>query len=295
MNYSFHYSPVLKRITFSLLLLLGAASQAKPANAQALLPYTLPIDETRLQADGESLKRDAIQLAQFRQFDEALARAQLAAQLLPGDAGLLSLLGGLYMQVDDPQPEQAIVTLERAKALEPENPLVMFALGSAYFMQENYAESIRSIESGLNLEPDNPSALFDLGNAYYKLQQYDKAISQYEAAIENDDKFWPAVNNIGLVLYEAGDVQGAIAKWEEAITLAGEEQTEPQLAIAVAQYTQGNQNTTETEAVIAGLERDPRYAEIEFLEDNLWGEKLLTDTQQFFRLPALRDLLLQLQ
>ena len=121
---------MLKRITRSLLLLLGAWSGAQSANAQALLPYTLPLDEAQLQADGESLARDAAQLAQFQQFDEALARAQLAAQLLPGDADILSLLGSLYLQASEPQPEQAVVTLERAKALQPENPLVMFALGN---------------------------------------------------------------------------------------------------------------------------------------------------------------------
>ncbi|MGI8934297.1 MAG: tetratricopeptide repeat protein, partial [Phormidesmis sp.] len=98
---------MLKRITFSLLLLLGAWSQAKPAVAQALLPYTLPLDQERLQADGESLARDAAQLAQFQQYDEALARAQLAAQLLPGNADVLALLGSLYLQVSNPQPAEA--------------------------------------------------------------------------------------------------------------------------------------------------------------------------------------------
>lgn len=289
---------MLKRITLSLFLLAATVAQtvaqAKPASAQALLPYTLPLDEARLQADGESLKRDAVQLAQFRQFDEALARAQLAAQLLPDDPSILSLLGGLYLQSSDPQPDRAVTTLERAKVLDPENPLVMFALGNAYFMQGTYPQAVQSIEAGLKLEPDNPSALFDLGNAYYKLEDYDKAISQYESAVSNDANFWPAVNNIGLVLYEAGDVPGAIAKWEEAITLAGEDVTEPQLAIAVAQHAQGNQNLAATEAAIAGLERDPSYAEIDFLIDNLWGTQLITDTQQFFSTPQLRDLLLQL-
>ncbi|MEL6853931.1 MAG: tetratricopeptide repeat protein [Cyanobacteria bacterium J06607_13] len=285
---------MLKQLTLSMLLLAGAWMQAKPATAQALLPYTLPLDEERLQADGESLARDAAQLAQFQQFDEALARAQLAAQLLPGNADILALLGSLYLQASEPQPAQAIVTLERAKALQPENPLVMFALGNAYFSQTEYAQAVASIESGLQLEPDNPNALFDLGNAYYKLNQYDKAIAQYEKAVDTDSAFWPAVNNIGLVLYEAGDVEGAITKWQEALTLADNQETEPQLAIAVARHTQSGQDTDNTNTAIAGLERDPRYAEINFLEENLWGEQLIADTQQFFATPALRELRMQL-
>lgn len=285
---------MLKRITFSLLLLLGAWSQAKPAAAQALLPYTLPLDQERLQADGESLARDAAQLAQFQQYDEALARAQLAAQLLPGNADVLALLGSLYLQASEPQPAQAIAILERAKALQPDNSLVMFALGSAYFSQAQYTEAAQSIESGLKLEPDNANAMFDLGNAYYKLTRYDQAIAQYEKAVANDASFWPAVNNIGLVKYEAGDIEGAIAQWQTALDIAADEETEPLLAIAVANYSQGAQNADSSSTAVAALERDPRYADIDFLKENLWGEQLITATEQFFSTPTLQELLTQL-
>lgn len=262
--------------------------------SQALLPYTLPLDEEQLQADGESLLRDAAQLAQFQQFDEALARAQLAAQLLPGNAEILSLLGSLYLQASEPQPEKAIATLERAENLQPDNALVKFALGNAYFSQEGYAQAAQSIEAGLKIEPDNPSALFDLGNAYYKLAQFDKAIDKYEEAVENEASFWPAVNNIGLVLFEAGNVDGAIEKWREALEVAGTEETEPQLAIAVAQYSKGNQNPGDTSTAVAALERDPRYAEIAFLRENLWGDGLISATELFFSTPDLQELLAQL-
>lgn len=289
--------PVLKRITFLLLLLLGSWSQAKPVLAQALLPYTLPLDQARLQADGESLARDAAQLAQFQQFDEALARAQLAAQLLPSDPDVLALLGSLYLQASEPQPEQAIAALGRAKELQPENALVMFALGNAYFSQDNFSQAARSIEAGLAIEPDNANALFDLGNAYYKLKRYDRAVDQYEKAVGNDAKFWPAVNNIGLVMYEAGDIDGAIAQWQKALEIAEAEETEPQLAIAVAQYSQSVQATAQdvsSDRAIAALERDPRYADIDFLKDNLWGEQLIADTERFFSTPPLQELLVQL-
>lgn len=285
---------MLKRITFSLLLLLGAWSQAQPANAQALLPYTLPLDPARLQEDGESLARDAAQLAQFQQYDEALARAQLAAQLLPSDPDILALLGSLYLQASDPQPSKAIEALGRAKTLQPDNALVMFTLGNAYFSQEQFLQAAQSIESGLALEPTNANALFDLGNAYYKLSQFDQAIVQYEKAVANDAKFWPAVNNIGLVMYEAGNVNEAIAQWQKAIDIAETDQTEPQLAIAVAQYSQGIQTIASSDTAIAALERDPRYADIDFLKENLWGEQLIQATEQFFSTPPLQELLVQL-
>ena len=285
---------MLKRITLSLILLLTAGSQAKPAAAQALLPYTLPLDEERLQADGESLARDAALQAQFQQYDEALARAQLAAQLLPSDPNVLTLLGSLYLQASEPQPDKAIETLNRARALQPDNAPVLFALGNAYFTQAQYQDAIRSIKAGLALEPDVAGALFDLGNAYYKLNQYDEAIAQYEAAVGKDASFWPAVNNIGLVMYEAGNVNGAIQKWEEALTLVETAETEPELAISVAQFAQGNRSAAVSDSAIAALERNPRYTDIDYLKENLWGDKLITDTQRFFATPALQELLLAL-
>lgn len=262
--------------------------------AQALLPYTLPLDEDLLRADGELLAQDAIQLAQFQQFDEALARAQLAAQLLPNDPNVLALLGNLYLQVREPELDKAIDSLERAKALEPDNPLILFNLGTAYFSEDSYWQAARAIEAGLKLSPDNPNALFDLGNVYYKLDRFDEAIAQYEKAANSDDGMWPAVNNIGLVMYEDGNVEGAIAQWQEALILAGDDGTEPQLAIAVARYGQRTHTIADTESAIAGIERDPRYAEIEFLEDNLWGEQLIATTLEFFSTPSLQELLEQL-
>ena len=293
---------MFKRSTFSLLLILSASTSilggvfgiARPARTQALLPYTLPLDEEGLRADGELLAQDAVQLAQFQQFDEALARAQLAAQLLPNEPTILALLGNLYLRSSEPEPRKAIDSLERAKDLEPNDPLILFNLGTAYFSEAYYLQAARSIEAGLKLSPDNPSALFDLGNVYYKLNRFDQAIAQYEKAISSDAAMWPAVNNIGLVMYERGNIDGAIVKWQEALSLAGVEETEPLLAIAVARYSQGNQSSAVIESAIASLERDPRYAKIEFLEENLWGEQLIAATQEFFNTPSLQALLEQL-
>jgi tetratricopeptide (TPR) repeat protein len=282
-----------KTALLALACVLGLFGVARPVQAQALLPYVLPLDEERLTADGLSLAEDAAQLASFQQYDEALARAQLAAQLAPGEPQILALLGSLYLQVDN--SAQAVVTLERAKALDPDNALVWFALGSAYFSEAKYLQAATSLENGLKIEADNANARFDLGNAYYKLNRYSQAIEQYERSISLDETLWPSINNIGLVLYEMGDVPGAIAKWQEALELAPEElRSEPELAIAVAQFSQNQQTAEAIRAATVALERDSRYAEIDFLAENLWGTRLLTATEQFFNTPALRSLLAQL-
>ncbi|MEO0558289.1 MAG: cytochrome c biogenesis factor, partial [Bacteroidota bacterium] len=122
----------------SLFALLGVGLTAQPSPAQALLPYTLPLDEERLTATGFQLAQEAAQLAQFQQYDEALARAELAAQLAPSDASILTLLGSLQLQTGD--SANAIASLESAKAIEREDAVIWFTLGSAYFSEAKYLQ-----------------------------------------------------------------------------------------------------------------------------------------------------------
>jgi tetratricopeptide (TPR) repeat protein len=273
-----------------------------PAFSQALTPYVLPLDYDLMAEQGLYLANEAQQLADFRQFDQALALAQLAAQLAPQNGQVIALLGGLYLQTGE--TEQAIDLLEEAETLAPEDSRVLFSLGTAYFQQGEYLKASNYLERGLNIEPYNPAALFDLGNAYFRLNQYDKAIDSYSASVEAEPTFWPSVNNIGLVLYEQDKPAAALEKWRDALDLAAEE-PEPKLAIAVALYEQENcsavppiaRSRSCDEAVSLGieaLEQDSRYADITFLEENLWGSRLIGSTSDFFAVPDIKNLLAEL-
>ncbi|TVQ09880.1 MAG: tetratricopeptide repeat protein [Leptolyngbya sp. DLM2.Bin27] len=272
---------------------------ALPARAQALIPYVLPLDYDLMTEQGLFLANEAQQLAEFQQFGRALALAQLAAQLAPNDGQVLALLGGLYLQSN--AVDKALPLLGRARSLMPDNPRVLFALGSAQLQQDNPSLASSYLEQGLRLEPDNPNALFDLGNAYFKLGKYAEAIARYEQSVAAEPNFWPSVNNIGLVLYEQGDAAGAIGYWRASLELAANE-PEPKLAIAVALHTQENcavplvRATTAAcqEALSLGveaLEQDSRYADIDFLRINLWGDRLIDSTNTFFAVPDIKTLI----
>ncbi|PSR15499.1 cytochrome c biogenesis factor [filamentous cyanobacterium CCP3] len=277
-------------------------STALPVRAQALTPYVLPLDYDLMIEQGLFLANEAQQLAEFQQYGRALALAQLAAQLAPNDGQVLALLGGLYLQNNE--VDKALPLLDRAQSLLPENPRVLFALGSAYLQQEDPQRAASYLEQGLAIEPENPSALFDLGNAYFKLDQYPQAIASFERSVAAEPEFWPSVNNIGLVLYEQGDAQKAVEYWQSSLDLAANE-PEPKLAIAVALHAQENcgvpvvraTNAACQEAVRLGteaLEQDSRYADLEFLRTNLWGDKLIDSTTAFFALPDIKTLLSEL-
>jgi tetratricopeptide (TPR) repeat protein len=294
---------VLKRISLlAAIALSGFVIVPQPAQAQALVPYVLPLDYELMAEQGRFLASEAQQLAEYRQFNQALALAQLAAQLAPNDGQVLALLGGLYLQSEE--TEQAITLLEQARRLAPGDARILFSLGSAYFQRGDYIQASAQIEQGLQLEPNNANALFDLGNTYFQLQQYGKAVESYTAAVTAQPEFWPSVNNIGLVLYEQGNTDQALAKWQEALDLAGGEEPEPKLAIAVARYAAENcraaanaRSTACQQALTLGmeaLEQDSRYIDEDFLRLNLWGNRLITTTQQFYEVPVVKSLIAEL-
>ena len=281
-------SRLTRPVLATLLTLFGCGWTACAVDAQALLPYTLPLDEERLTATGLTLAQEAAQLAQFQQFGEALARIQLAAQLAPNDPQILALMGSLHLQVGD--SAAAVTALESAKALNNDDAIIWFTLGSAYFSEARYLQAANALEKGLSLEPGNSGAHFDLGNAYYKLNRYQKAIDQYEAAVSFNELFWPAINNIGLVLYEMGELEPAIEQWERSLNVSDDE-PEPTLAIAVARYAANINRPAAIESATIALERDSRYADLDFLADNLWGNRLLSATEAMFGTPGLQDVL----
>lgn len=294
---------MLKRISLLVALALGGFALApQPTHAQALTPYVLPLDYELMGEQGRYLASEAQQLAEYRQFNRALTLAQLAAQLAPNDAQVLALLGGLYLQSGD--TDRSLTLLTRANTLSPEEPRILFALGSAYLQKQDYQRATTYLERGLRREPNNANALFDLGNAYFLLKQYDQAITRYTTSVQAQEDFWPSVNNIGLVLYEQGNTSQAVAQWEEALALAGGEEPEPKLAIAVVRYAEGNCRAVANagsgvcqQALAMGmtaLEQDSRYADTAFLRQNLWGDRLMETTQQFFSTPAVRSLIAEL-
>ncbi len=254
--------------------------------AQALLPYTPELNSEYLDPYGAELLQDAVQLIRFREYELALSRAKLASQLSPNHYETWFILGTLYIQQQE--IEEGVEALQKSKELAPEEAEVLFALGNSYFQLADYENAARELEAGIKINAEVPQAYFDLGNSYLKLIKYNQAISAYEKAVKLEEEFWPAINNIGLIQYEQGKVKSAIEKWRKSLEI-DEDQSEPMLAIAVALYNQGK----ESEGLRLGekaLKLDESYGDLDFLEENLWGEKLLADTVKFFQNPIIRDL-----
>jgi tetratricopeptide (TPR) repeat protein len=138
----------------------------------------------------------------------------------------------------------------------------------------------------LKLKPNYSNGLFDLGNAYLMLQKFPDAIAQFNLAVKQDGKFWPAINNVGLIKYEQGNVTEAIQQWQTAVSI-DKKAAEPLLALAVAFYNHGDKQKS-LEMGVSALRIDSRYGNLDFLKENLWGDRLLADTKKFLELPEIK-------
>ncbi len=263
----------------------------QPVRSQALLPRIVEFDPDQMTRQGLSLAQEAAQLAQLQQFQMALPRAELAAQLAPRSFQVWALLGSLYIQSQ--RLDDGIVALKQAQSLNTKEAAVLFALGTAHFQKQKYQEAANYIQAGLKLRPNTPGALFDLGNAYYMMKRYSDAIAQYEKTVRQDAKFWPAINNIGLVDYELGRVDAALKQWQKAADLEADA-AEPRLALAIVIYSRGDQEKGLALGE-AALKIDRRYAEVAFLKENLWGEKLLAEAKKFLAIPRIQTAIAQLK
>ncbi len=282
---------VPKRVGLISFLFLCSFLSVPKVNAQALVPHTVQLDTAKLEQQGLVLAQEAAQLAQFRQYDLAMPRARLATQLAPNSDKVWFLLGGLHLQ--SKELDKAITALQKAQSLNSKNADTYFALGSAYFQKQKYQSAIRQYKAGLNIKPNDPEGLFDLGNAYYMLGKLPQAVIEYKKSIAQKQDFWPAVNNIGLIFYEQGDIKNAKNQWQQAIAKANnvkQPAAEPQLALAVALYTSGNKRDRQRGLAMgeAALRLDERYADLDFLKENLWGNRLLSDTKKFLELPSIQ-------
>lgn len=269
----------------SFLVILGLGSMATPALGQALIPHTLQLDSAGLEKQGLFLAQEAYQLAQFQQFDMALPRARLATQLAPKNFKAWTILGGLYLQTN--KYNESIAALQKAQTLAPKEPSILFLIGSANFQQGNYNKAIENLQAGLRLKPNDAQGLFDLGNTYYKIGKLPDAIATYnKAVIQPNWEKWPAINNIGLVRYEQGNVDEAIKQWRAAVSI-DKQAAEPLMAMGVALYNKGDREQG-LKMGEAAIKIDGRYGDLEFLRQNLWGDRLLSATKKFLQTPRIQ-------
>jgi tetratricopeptide (TPR) repeat protein len=80
--------------------------------------------------------------------------------------------------------DKAILSLERCKEIQPENPVTYFELGKNYLAQKKYTEAYDNFEKVTQMDPKNRWAWVGMYDVCYDTKNYNQAIVIVEKLIE---------------------------------------------------------------------------------------------------------------
>jgi tetratricopeptide (TPR) repeat protein len=155
-----------------------------------------------------------------KDFNQAVMVLEKAHQIVPNDGGINFLLGYGYTRVD--RNEDAIVPLERAIEINPKDVNALSTLASTYDALKRYKESDTTFESALRLDSLNAMVL---NNYAYSLaergERLERAYAMSKESLSKDSTNASYLDTFGWIYYKLGNYTEA-ARWVKMAIDAGE-------------------------------------------------------------------------
>jgi tetratricopeptide (TPR) repeat protein len=118
--------------------------------------------------------------------------------------------------------EDAIVSLNNAIALRPDDQMTWYILGNAQRSLGRYPEALKSFTKAIKLDPDDPMAWYRVGDAQAVLGQLDEALVSFDIVIELNPEHHEAWYSRGCLLSDLNRDGDALASLEKAIAIKPE-------------------------------------------------------------------------
>ena len=197
-------------------------------------------------------------------------------KIFPDFDKVFSVMGDVHSYLGDKQA--AIQDYNQAIKINPNSAEVYYNRGNARYELGDKQGAIDDYNQAIKINPNYANAYTNRGIIYHQQGNYTAAISDYNQAVAKNANSSVAINNIGLIKYEQGDRETAIKQWQQAIKI-NNKSAESILALAVALYGKGEEQQAYQLAETA-LKLDKNFADVNFLKKNLWGDKIIADTQK---------------
>ncbi len=138
---------------------------------------------------------------------------------------------------DTSEEEEAVEQLEKAKDIEPENPVIWNNLANHYGHRGPIERAFQYYERAHELAPGEPLYLHNLATTTYlfrkdameryqinETQVFDKALDLYRRALKLDPKNFPLATDLAQSYYGIKPLRTdeALAAWEEALRVAND-------------------------------------------------------------------------
>ncbi|MGH9613687.1 MAG: tetratricopeptide repeat protein, partial [Bryobacteraceae bacterium] len=133
------------------------------------------------------------------------------------------LLG--YVLFREQNPKASIAAYTEAAQYRPPSALDLQAVGSDYFLMEDYASADKWFTKSVDLSPKDPLGRYYLGRTKYNEKHFTEAARAFIECLKLDPKNTKAEDNLGLSYEELGKTDDALTAYRAAVALDGSSAT----------------------------------------------------------------------
>ncbi|MCP2027914.1 tetratricopeptide (TPR) repeat protein [Flavobacterium sp. HSC-32F16] len=137
-------------------------------------------------------------------------------------------IGKAYMNSVNPDYNNAIASLKKALAIDPQNASALLAIGDAYYGANNQNEAYKSYRDAFSADPTLLRAKMQLGVLLKGAKSYDEAIKAFNEVIALNASYGPVYRELAETYYKWGrnkpstakvNLQNAITNYEKYLSL----------------------------------------------------------------------------
>lgn len=157
------------------------------------------------------------------EYDAAIADFTAAIDVPATPKDTCAALGNIFIFRGDAYQglrrfRDAAEDFKRAVVCEPENAVVRFKLGTAYFYFDR-TNAVDALSEAIKLKPGYLEALMERAKNYENMQDFDKALADYGEILRIDPNNAGAYHNRATIYSALGRVDDALADCDKAIAL----------------------------------------------------------------------------
>ncbi len=156
-------------------------------------------------------------LQDLNRYEEAIISCDKALALQPDDARAWYNRGNALQDLN--RYEEAIISCDKALALQPDYASAWNNRGSALFNLNRYEEAIASYDKALALQPDDAIAWNNRGNTLKNLNRYAEAVDSYEIALSYHPNDIDILENRGIAFLKLGIYSKAAQSFAQVLSI----------------------------------------------------------------------------
>ncbi|MBK8956356.1 MAG: hypothetical protein IPM34_12495 [Saprospiraceae bacterium] len=137
------------------------------------------------------------------------------------NANIQALVGKAYLYADKPQPETALIYLEKARDLDPKQSKYWIYLGDAYQMKEDLGQAMTSYETAVEKDKNDPETYVKMARIWAAGKNLDLAVQNLQNAIKIDSGYALAYKELYEMLIRSRKFDQVIPILDKYVELSG--------------------------------------------------------------------------